>query len=118
MKNFSDTQIGLAVKTARLASGWSAKQLAELCELSPTALSKIESGKQTLSFAHANAICSALKIRLDHLSALAGEVPSLAIETASLKEKFKADLKNLQQMSIKAAINLQANQENEPATSS
>lgn len=113
MTNFSDIQIGLAVKMARHASGWSAKQLAERCGVAPTALSKIESGKQTLSFAHAYAICSALEIRVDHLVALATEVPSVAIETVSrkeqLREQLKADLKKLEQLTITTAISLQAN---------
>jgi len=115
MTNLSDIQIGLAVKAARHASGWSAKQLAEYCGIAPTALSKIESGKQTLSFANAHAICSTLKIRVDHLVVLATNIPSVAIEAASrkeqLREQLKADLRRLEQLTIKTAISLNAKQD-------
>ncbi len=116
MKNLSDIQIGLAVRTARLASGWSAKQLAEASGISSTALSKIESGKQTLSFAHAYAICLALGIRVDHLVSLMNELPKQAIETVSLKEKFRADLKRLEQLTIRTAISLQSGPDHEAPT--
>lgn len=118
MKSFTDTQIGLAVKTARLAAGWPAKQLAECSGLLPTALSKIESGKQTLGFAQAHSICSALGIRLDHLSALVDELPDQAMEAAVLREKFKSELKRLEKMAIHTAIGVQSKQEEPSAANS
>lgn len=97
-------QIGLAVKSARIASKMSAKQLAERIGLTASALSKIESGKQSLGFAEGEEICSALGIRTDHLAALAREVERVAAETASVREKLRADLEELHKMTIRAAI--------------
>jgi transcriptional regulator with XRE-family HTH domain len=110
MSLFTDTQIGLALKAARVAAGWSAKQLAEHCGVLPTALSKIESGKQSLGFAEAIAMCGELGIRVDHLAALARDVEPLASEAASIRDRLKADLRILEQRTIKRAIAAKASE--------
>lgn len=107
----SDIQIGLAVKSARLASGWSAKQLAERSGLSATALSKIESGRQTLTLVQADACCSTLGIRIDHLVALAREVAPIASESATLRDRLRHDLRVLEQQTIKTAVAVAASRE-------
>ena len=101
---FSDIQIGLAVKSARLASGLSAKQLAEQSGLTPSALSKIEAGKQTMGLGQAAAVAATLGVRVDHLLALAKEVEPLAAEHESLREQLRNDLRRLEQQTIKTAI--------------
>lgn len=108
MNMLSDIQIGLAVKSARLAADLSAKQLAEQSGLTSSALSKIETGKQALGFAEAAEICSALGVRVDHLLALAREVEPIATETASLRDQLRHDLRELEQQTIKAAVALGA----------
>ena len=110
MKTLSDTQIGLAVKSARRASGLSAKQLAERSDLSATALSKIESGKQSINFAQAFSVCFVLGIRVDHLAALAHEIEPIAAETASIRDRLKHDLHELEQQTIRTAIAVRAAQ--------
>lgn len=104
MKSLSETQIGFAVKSARRASCLSAKVFAERSGLSATALSKIESGKQSISFAQAFSICAVLGIRVDHLAALAQEIEPIAEESASIRDRFKNDLQNLERQTIRAAI--------------
>jgi len=111
MNTLSDIQIGLAVKSARLASGWSAKQLAECGGMSATALSKIESGRQTLSLAQADAVCSALGIRVGHLVALARDVEPIAGETATLRDRLRHELHMLERQTIKAAVAVAAARE-------
>lgn len=105
---FSSVQIGLAVKSARIAAGISAKQLAERCRLTASALSKIESGRQALGFAEAAEVCSVLGIRIDHLAALSREVAPFAAETANVREQLRAELQELQKKTIRAAIAVQA----------
>ncbi len=104
MIGLTDTQIGLGLKSARMASGWSAKQLAERCGLLPTMLSKIESGKRSLSFTEAISICGELGIRVDHLVDLARDLETVANETQVIREQLRRDLRALEQRTIKHAI--------------
>lgn len=108
MQSLSDVHLGVAVKSARQAADWSAKDLAEKCAISAAKLSKIENGKQTLSFAKAIDICSALGIDVRHLAALAEEVASVADESASIRERLKANRKRLEEISVQKAIAIEA----------
>jgi len=101
---FTDVQIGFAIKSARMAAECSAKTLAERCGFSPATLSKIESGKRSLSFSEAVSICGELGIRVDHLVALAHDVETIAIEAGNIREQLKKDLRILEQRTIKHAI--------------
>jgi len=104
MKFLSDAQIGLAVKAARQAAGWSGKVLAESSGVSATALSKIEGGKQSLSFAEASAIAHSLGIRTDHLERLAFDAEGFAEAAVSAKDRLKRDLQLLEQRFILRAV--------------
>jgi len=73
-------------------------------------LSKIESGKQSLSLAEAAQLCSTLGIKTDHLLALAREVEPLAAETATLRAQLRNEIQELQKKTIKAAIAVKASE--------
>lgn len=104
MFKLTDVQIGLALRTARLAAGWSAKELAERCGLLATMVSKIESGKRSLTFAEAATICEVLGVRVDHFLSLAREVEPIALEVSTIRERLRHDLKMLENRTIRRAI--------------
>jgi len=77
MKNI---QIGFAISEARKVRGITAKDLAALSGLSTTALSKIEGGTQSLSFASGIAIAKALGITANDLVDRIESVTSKVLE--------------------------------------
>lgn len=106
MKVLTDAQIGLAVKAARQAANWTGKDLAEKANLSPSAISKIESGKQSLAFADAVQIASTLGIQVGHLARLAMDAGSLADESLQARDRLKRELQMLEQRAILGAISV------------
>lgn len=103
MSGLSDVQVGMAVKAARKAAGWIAKDLAEQCGIGATAISKIESGNQSLSFITAHQICSALGLDIQQFASLVEKLASYADERAAISIQLKADLTRLEQVAINAA---------------
>lgn len=81
------SQIGLAIKIARVSRRMSARQLAAQIGFTSPILSHIESGKRSVSLAEAYQICSALSMRLDDLVTIAKEVDSKDIVVDSKKDK-------------------------------
>lgn len=98
------TQIGFAVRAARQAARMTARELASAAALTPTALSKIETGQQNLDFKTAIKIAKALGISLDHLAALAEKVSNISGESASAKNQFISKLKFLEKSAIETAL--------------
>jgi transcriptional regulator with XRE-family HTH domain len=96
----SNAQIGYSVRSARRAVGWSSKQLAEKCGLSPTALCKIESGKQSISFGETIALCAALGIQIDSLASLARRLKPIAHRIVTIKVRLGRELQALEKRTI------------------
>ncbi|MFG5409865.1 helix-turn-helix transcriptional regulator [Piscinibacter sakaiensis] len=106
MKVLTDAQIGLAIKAARQAAHMTAKDFAEKTDLSPTALSKIEAGRQCLSLAEAVRVAHELGIRVDHLVRLADDLGVHAEASSNAREKLKRDLKLAHDQAVLAAISM------------
>ena len=62
-----DSIVRQRIKGLRLARGWSLDDLAERCYLSPSTLSRIETGHRRLSLDQLTALARALGTSLDHL---------------------------------------------------
>lgn len=103
MRNLTDTQIGFAVKSAREAAGRSAIGVATQCGLTGPKLSKIESGRQTLSFSMAADICAALGIDMQQLAQLAEAMAGAADQRAAIREQLKSEMTELERRTLLAA---------------
>lgn len=101
---FSDAQIGLGIKAARRKAGLTAKSLAEQSGLSASAISRIESGKQTLSFAESLVVCKVLGMQVNNLASLARGALPLARETADAKLRLLHDLQQLERQCVLGAV--------------
>lgn len=101
---FTKIEVGFAVRSARVSAQRSAADLAKKCGMLPTTLSKVESGKRSLTFGEAAQICDALGIGVDDLARLAEVVRPKASKAASLREQLKQDLRALERNAIKQAI--------------
>jgi len=77
----TDLHIGLAIKAARTSVGVSARDLARAVNMNPTAISKIENGRQGVSFAEAVAIANVLGLTAGDLADLAAQAGPLARST-------------------------------------
>ena len=104
MSFLSNEQIGFALRAARRKAGMTGKGLAEACGLSPSAISRIESGKQALGFGEAVAVCDVLGLRLEHLVSLSRGALSLAREAADVKLRLLYDLQRLEKQCILGAV--------------
>lgn len=100
------TQIGFAVRTARQAARMTSTELASAVSLTPSTLSKIETGRQNLDFKTAISIAHALGISLDHLAALAEKVSDASVESDNVRRELTARLKSLEQSAIKTALSV------------
>ena len=109
MRNLTDTQIGFAVKSAREAAGRSAVELAMQCGLTGPKLSKIEGGKQTLSFSKAADICAALGIDTQQLAHLAEAMAGVADQRAAIREQLKKEMKELEKRTLLTAKTMASN---------
>jgi transcriptional regulator with XRE-family HTH domain len=104
MDKLTDAQIGVAVRVARQAARLTGRSLAEKIEISPTTLSKIESGKQSLSFGSAVALSNVLGINVSHLARLAEDAGVIAENASTVREKLKNDLQALEHSLIAASV--------------
>lgn len=59
--------IGHAIARYRVRKGYAQKQLAQLCGITPTYMSQIESGKKTPSFSLVEKLCQTLSIKQQDL---------------------------------------------------
>ena len=65
MQKEIDSLVGGRVRGLRLARGWTLEALASRCELSPSTLSRIETGHQRITLEHLVALSHALDTSLD-----------------------------------------------------
>jgi transcriptional regulator with XRE-family HTH domain len=101
----SRTAIGMAVKSARLAAGLTASQLANDTGLSASAISRTESGVRALEFVEALAVSSALCIDIEALRTLAETFEREGVSgKANAISELEADLLALQRVAIESAI--------------
>lgn len=65
-------QLGEAIRARRRAAGLSQEKLAELADLDPTFISRVERGLGNISFRNLHRIAAALRLRICDLARRAG----------------------------------------------
>lgn len=105
--------IGFAVRTARQAANMSAKELASAVDITPTTLSKIETGRQNLDFKMAMDIAKALNIDLTSLAILAEKVAASGIESNNVRAALASRLKQLEKEAVETALSIMHEKEPE-----
>lgn len=101
----SRTAIGMAVKSARLAAGLTAAELAKVTGLSASAVSRTESGMRALEFVEALAVSSALGIDVEALRTLAETFEREGVSgTVAAISELEADLLALQRVAVESAV--------------
>jgi transcriptional regulator with XRE-family HTH domain len=100
----SNAEIGLAIKTFRINRKYTSKYVATACGLAVTTYSKIETGKQTLSFTDAIKICNVLKITTIALMDAANKLRPLAIEMNKKKKEIQEAIKKLEEETTSSAF--------------
>ena len=101
----SRASLGLAVRAAREAAGYTLVDLAGATNLSVASLSRTENGLRDVEFAEVVAIAEAVKIDVEMLRSLAEAFERAGATTKSKsRSKLTEDLNELQRLAIEAAV--------------
>jgi transcriptional regulator with XRE-family HTH domain len=99
------TSVGLAVKAAREAAGFTLADLAGATSITISSLSRTENGQRDAEFAEIVSITSALRIDVETFRTMAETFErSDAAKTLRKMSKLEGDLNDLQRLAVAAAI--------------
>ena len=101
--------MGLAVRAAREAAGLTLKDLSGITGLTPSGLSRTESGLRDIEFNEFIAVADAVQVSVDELRTLAETMEREgAAQKMTQRNELEEDLNRLQRMAVTAAIALRA----------
>lgn len=99
------TSVGLAVRAAREAAGFTLNDLAGMTGITLSTISRSETGQRDLAFTEFISIAQALKIDAETLRSLAETFERAGVsETQRKRDQLSRDLNDLQRLAIETAI--------------
>ena len=105
----SRVSVGLAVRAAREAAGFTLADLANFTQISVASLSRSENGLRDMGFAEIAAVADAVRIDIEQLRSLAETFERAESgKTAERRSRLTDDLNELQRLAVEAAIEVRS----------